>query len=434
MGLLLATAVAVIAACGPFGARNASQEASGARPLPTPNLTGIEIYTGAGQQKFASEATEPPPVQQAGPPDYAAADGSHYFGRTGFAIRNEPGGAPFLREYWRLGGVGGLGLPVSRAFRQEDGTIYQAFERGVLEWRSERGQAAVVSGAAAIPARAKEREQPPPMAVIGKVQVTPLQIVQGRTVVLRVWAPAATEVSATVEGRRVPFARDGESFVGLVGFYRLARPGARPVTFTVVNADGSRHTRNEPGDAIEVVEGDYPVEKVYFGQSAMSLLSSPDVAADNAKLNNTMSGYHPERRWTGYFQHPIRGVELTAAFGERWSINNAPVSWAHEGVDYGAPLADPVRAPASGRVVLVERLTVQGNTVVVDHGWGVFSAFFHLSEFKVQVGQDVSPGDVIGLVGDTGWVTGPHIHWEVRVGNMHVEPLEWLSRADLLFR
>jgi murein DD-endopeptidase MepM/ murein hydrolase activator NlpD len=90
-------------------------------------------------------------------------------------------------------------------------------------------------------------------------------------------------------------------------------------------------------------------------------------------------------------------------------------------------------APAAGVVVMAESLQVRGNTVWVDHGLGVYSGYFHLSEIAVEVGQTVEPGQQLGLVGSTGLSTGPHIHWEIRIHGIAVEPLEWTERAIDLY-
>ena len=86
-----------------------------------------------------------------------------------------------------------------------------------------------------------------------------------------------------------------------------------------------------------------------------------------------------------------------------------------------------ILAPAAGTVVFAGPMTVRGNATMMDHGWGVYTGYLHQSEILVKVGDKVTPGQVIGLVGGTGRVTGPHLHWEVWVGGVQVDPLEWLE-------
>src|SRR5690606_32787201 len=92
-------------------------------------------------------------------------------------------------------------------------------------------------------------------------------------------------------------------------------------------------------------------------------------------------------------------------------------------------IGDEILAAAAGRVVLAEKLTVRGNTVFLDHGAGVVTGYFHMSEIAVQPGQFVEPGELLGKVGATGLVTGPHLHWEVRVNGLWVDPTPWLERT-----
>lgn len=98
----------------------------------------------------------------------------------------------------------------------------------------------------------------------------------------------------------------------------------------------------------------------------------------------------------------------------------------HTGLDfYGQNV--PIYAPADGIVVFADALTVRGNATYIDHGWGVFSGYLHQSEMYVQAGDRVERGQVIGQVGATGRVTGPHLHWEIWVGGVPVEPLDWVA-------
>ena len=89
----------------------------------------------------------------------------------------------------------------------------------------------------------------------------------------------------------------------------------------------------------------------------------------------------------------------------------------------------PITAPAAGIVIFTGKLTVRGNATIIDHGWGVYSGYWHQSAIDVQVGQRVEPGEVIGYQGNTGRVTGPHLHWEMWVGGNDVDPLQWTTET-----
>src|SRR5690606_17386730 len=113
----------------------------------------------------------------------------------------------------------------------------------------------------------------------------------------------------------------------------------------------------------------------------------------------------------------------TSPFGTRRSYNSGPVASYHEGQDFAVPEGVPVLAPGNGTVALAEALNVRGNAVILDHGQGVFTGYWHLSELLVAPGQEVALGDVVGISGNTGLSTGAHLHWELRVYGVAVDPM-----------
>jgi murein DD-endopeptidase MepM/ murein hydrolase activator NlpD len=121
---------------------------------------------------------------------------------------------------------------------------------------------------------------------------------------------------------------------------------------------------------------------------------------------------------------------ITEFFGTRRSYNGGPVgACGHEGTDFGVPGGTPIFAPARGRVVFAGLTQVRGNLTVIDHGLGVFSAYYHQSAIDVQAGQMVEPGQLIGKVGTTGLSTGNHLHWSMWANGEYVDPLEWTRRV-----
>src|SRR5262249_49956160 len=133
----------------------------------------------------------------------------------------------------------------------------------------------------------------------------------------------------------------------------------------------------------------------------------------------------PRRLWTGPFARPVSDA-VSGRFGARSVLNGEPRP-PHTGVDFASPAGTRVKAPAGGRIVLARNLYMSGNTIVIDHGLGLFSLLAHLSAFQAQQGAEVSTGDVVGLSGATGRVTGPHLHWAVRIGGARVDPLSVLA-------
>jgi len=134
-----------------------------------------------------------------------------------------------------------------------------------------------------------------------------------------------------------------------------------------------------------------------------------------------------ERFWDIPFVRPVPQDASASSFGSRRIINGVARA-PHSGTDLSAPAGTEVVATNHGRVVLVGNFFFAGGSVVVDHGGGLFTMYFHLSEFKIGEGALVRKGDVLALSGDTGRVTGPHLHWGVRLNNTRVDPLDLLKK------
>jgi murein DD-endopeptidase MepM/ murein hydrolase activator NlpD len=141
-------------------------------------------------------------------------------------------------------------------------------------------------------------------------------------------------------------------------------------------------------------------------------------------LRELWSHSAPQRLWSGPFVQPVPDP-ANSAFGTRSIYNGEPRS-PHAGADFLSPTGRPVKAPNAGRIVLADPQYFSGNTVIIDHGLGLFSLLAHLSQIDVKAGDTVAAGDVIGKVGATGRVTGPHLHWTVRDNNARVDPLSLL--------
>ncbi len=134
--------------------------------------------------------------------------------------------------------------------------------------------------------------------------------------------------------------------------------------------------------------------------------------------------------WNGPFLRPISGKVMTP-FGPRSIINNQPRA-PHSGVDLKAKKGTPVRATNDGRVALASDYFFSGRSVVIDHGGGIQSMYFHLERILVQQDEMVTKGHIIGLVGSSGRATGPHLHWGIRINGARVDPLRLLSVSKRL--
>jgi murein DD-endopeptidase MepM/ murein hydrolase activator NlpD len=149
------------------------------------------------------------------------------------------------------------------------------------------------------------------------------------------------------------------------------------------------------------------------------------IAADAKRINAVWATVTPEPLWTSPFVRPVPH-DANSAFGSRSIYNGQPRS-PHSGADFASPAGTPIRAPNAGRVLIAGDLYYTGGTVAIDHGLGVISLVAHLSAIHVKDDQMVAAGDVVGEVGATGRVTGPHLHWSVRVGGARIDPLSLLA-------
>jgi murein DD-endopeptidase MepM/ murein hydrolase activator NlpD len=144
---------------------------------------------------------------------------------------------------------------------------------------------------------------------------------------------------------------------------------------------------------------------------------------EHKRLREIFESVTPEKLWSGPFRLPLTGVSSGGNFGKRRVLNGQPSS-PHSGVDFPAPAGTPVHATQGGRVVLAEPLYFSGNTVLIDHGLGVYTLYGHLSSFDVKAGDTVKAGSLLGKVGATGRVTGPHLHWGLTVNGARVNSLD----------
>ncbi|HJZ73938.1 MAG TPA: peptidoglycan DD-metalloendopeptidase family protein [Vicinamibacterales bacterium] len=142
-------------------------------------------------------------------------------------------------------------------------------------------------------------------------------------------------------------------------------------------------------------------------------------------LDEVWKSSAPERLWREGFVRPVP-QPANSAFGTRSVFNGQPRN-AHGGADFLSPAGTPILAPSAGRIAVARSLYFSGNTVVIDHGLGLFSMLAHLSAFDVHEGDRVAAGQRIGLVGATGRVTGPHLHWAVRASGARIDPLSLLA-------
>ena len=282
-----------------------------------------------------------------------------------------------------------------------------------------------------VPAPATGRSLALPQGPVVRLTTSPSPLEQGETAAVHVWLDSSQPVSLTIamDQQIVPLRQSADgSWWGLLAIAALAEPGYWPLDLRWQDpATGADITFTWP---VQVVDGGYPTYAIELPPGKGDLLAPDLVTAELERLTALWTAGETQPVWRGRFLRPISDEYITSApYGQRRSYNGGPVSGYHTGQDFAAPEGAVVSAPASGTVVLAEPLMVRGNAVVIDHGGGVFTGYWHLSEIDVQAGQSVEPGDLIGLVGTTGLSTGNHLHWEMRVHGIAVDPLQWTGKV-----
>ncbi|MEM6528461.1 MAG: M23 family metallopeptidase, partial [Chloroflexota bacterium] len=189
-----------------------------------------------------------------------------------------------------------------------------------------------------------------------------------------------------------------------------------------------------PIDAeVQVAGGTYGREIINLLEGRDDLLNENVEAAELELLQNAVSAFTPERYFDDTMGLPAAAA-VTSGFGTLRSYDaGAEFNRFHSGTDFAGAPGSPILAPADGRIVLADTLNVRGNATMIDHGWGIVTGYWHQTEIYVTPGEFVETGQVIGTIGSTGRVTGAHLHWELWVNGVPVDPMQWVQQPFLTF-
>lgn len=251
-------------------------------------------------------------------------------------------------------------------------------------------------------------------------------VAPGEIVLLTITAsgPIAA-VGATAFGRSVPVFSGGLSgtWHALVGIDLDTAPGKYAILVSVT----LKGERQSLVHQIVVSAKRFGIRRLTVDPKFVTPPASAlgRIEREQKRLAEALAVVSPQRLWRGRFVAPVDGAPA-ANFGQR-SIFNGQPRGSHRGADFASPAGAPIRAPGAGRVIMAEDLYYSGNTVLLDHGLGLFSLLAHLSRIDVRVGDLVNQGERVGAVGATGRVTGPHLHWTLRFGSAVVDPLSLLA-------
>ena len=242
----------------------------------------------------------------------------------------------------------------------------------------------------------------------------------GQAIGFRAELEKPVTISATLEDVGFEVSQAGDRAIGVAGTGAFYAPGNHSLSIFV---EGSlpwiQPLRFEPGE--------WTYEQIYLTGSAAAI-DQASIREEWDRLSAIWSQVSDGMAWRDSFELPVDSfLEFSSFYGANRSYNGGPYSSYHEGVDFSSYGGTPVYAPAGGTVALAESLYVRGGAVLIDHGVGVYSGLYHMSEVLVQPGQIVEHGQLIGRVGSTGLSTGNHLHWDLLVGGTQIDGLTWLE-------
>jgi murein DD-endopeptidase MepM/ murein hydrolase activator NlpD len=260
-----------------------------------------------------------------------------------------------------------------------------------------------------------------------RVESLPKLVKQGEVCPITISGPPSLKsIYVEFQGGKFPLAFDKQNgtYEGLIGIDMEARPGTYEMNVVATEGSGGIYLETF---SLRVEEVDFGVQKLTLPSAMVDLdkKTLERVNKEEKKLNSLFGIFRDEKLWRGAFICPVEG-EIITAFGLGRIINGRRRS-PHTGVDLRADKGTPILACNNGIVVLVEELFFAGKSVILDHGLGFYSMYFHLSESLVKEGNRVDKGAVLGKVGSTGRSTGSHLHWGIRMNGARVDPLSLLN-------
>jgi murein DD-endopeptidase MepM/ murein hydrolase activator NlpD len=261
----------------------------------------------------------------------------------------------------------------------------------------------------------------PPWAV----SLSSPQVFQGGVVKIDVSGSDVSGVKGSLSKKELLFfPNEHGSYSALLGVDLEEKSSAIEIIISALNRAGRR---SEKPVTLRVREKAFPKEELTVPDSfdRIDEAARKRIEREQARLSRLWTASSGRRLWEGGFLAPVAG-EVTSPFGLRRVVNGLARA-PHGGVDLKAPLGTQIAAANHGRVVLRDEFFFSGKSIVLDHGAGLYTMYFHLADFRVEEGLPVRKGDLIGLAGMSGRVTGPHLHWGARLNGARVDPFQLLE-------
>jgi murein DD-endopeptidase MepM/ murein hydrolase activator NlpD len=252
------------------------------------------------------------------------------------------------------------------------------------------------------------------------IQLPKASLVPGGVFITPIESPADQEPVVTYDGKRALVVKSKNRWFAVVGLPLGTTPGSANVLVKSVEA-------TEVPVGFKVIEKQYAVQSLKVAPSKVDLSPEDQARAEkeSARIKAAFAIYTSGPPATLRLLQPVPGIR-TSSFGLRRIFNNEPRS-PHTGMDIASPTGTPIKTSADGRVVEAGEFFYGGNTVIVDHGEGLMTMYCHLSQIGVKIGDHLKTGEVLGKVGATGRVTGPHLHWSVVLNQSIIDPALFLA-------
>jgi hypothetical protein len=282
-----------------------------------------------------------------------------------------------------------------------------------------------IAVAVAVAAIAVSLAVPPVAADLPLLDVQPKSVRQGECafVTLRLQYVAPTAGECRWQNKRYTLFPVTGGYRAIIPIVPDAPTGMRSVTMVLTDSEGETRETALP---FTIVKTDFGTQKLSMSKQTTKLYSDPSVAKEGDLIHAALMKTDAAQLWSGPFAWPVKG-RVSTGFGLARTINGK-IQYRHKGLDIAAAAGTPVLAPSDAVVRLArDDFKLHGKTIVLDHGQSVGSIYIHLSQVLVKPGEQVTRGKRIGLVGATGAVTGPHLHWGVYVAGQAVDPRFWVD-------
>ncbi|MBU0672442.1 MAG: M23 family metallopeptidase [Candidatus Margulisbacteria bacterium] len=244
---------------------------------------------------------------------------------------------------------------------------------------------------------------------------------QGKVVAVRlISAESVSEVSGSFLGNKFNCYRSGDDYQGVVGVPIDQKVGHYDLKLFITKNDG---TKTEISKKMKVWETRFPFSRFWLKPARNKLRARNIINNEWAEIEQVLQVEGQEKLWQGKFSWPVK-ARVSQGFGHREIINGKRAG-NHRGLDIAVISGTKIIAPNSAKVVFAKRLKAFGGTLVLDHGQGIHTLYFHLSKLIAKVGDEVGKGELIALSGNSGISSGAHLHWGMSAHNLRVDPLQW---------